>query len=106
MPSKANSVSDKDYPWEFLICRDMRHPWDPVSDWNITYGTRKQVVEFTRTSKCMRCAATKHEVIEVPSMRTKSSKIDYPDGYLQVAGKATKQDIRMAMLRQMGISKF
>jgi len=66
-------------------CRDLGHSWDWTGDFEIVRrGAR--IIECTRVATCDRCGTERVQIIEIPSMRVKTRRYEYPDNYLGVKG--------------------
>jgi len=78
---------------EYLMCRDLRHPWQPYDAHRD--GKRRTI---TRTLVCPRCGTLRHDVLDF-SGYVVSQRYEYPEGYQLKGGSMTAGD--RAMMRIM-----
>jgi len=67
-----------DYPDEYLECRVFGHPWK-------THGrvTRPSRWQYRQEVACLRCTATRVQLISVATGEIKHSYLHYPPGFLR-----------------------
>lgn len=71
---------------DFLLCRDLRHPWQPYT---AEIDKRSRTIE--RVLICPRCAAERTDVMDRFGDILRS-RIKYPPGYLVTGGRLTSDD--------------
>lgn len=65
-----------------LLCRDMRHGWNPVGD-TVLLEKRGQIRTFSRTLECFRCSTVREDIYEITASgvaRVRTA-YRYPHGY-------------------------
>src|SRR3954462_9339240 len=92
-------ISDK-----MLLCRDLRHPWDFVSDYTVAKikGSPRVILRHLR---CPRCTTERLDTYSVPSFELIKSTTKYPKGYLLTGSgqHARVADVRREMFtRRVG----
>jgi hypothetical protein len=89
-----------------LECRDRhQHAWRYDGDWNLTYSSRGRLIEFTRTSTCMRCErAVQVQTFDGSFRLVKKTQVRYQPGYLLEpgSGRLAREDLLREQLARMG----
>jgi hypothetical protein len=98
-------VRTDDMPIEALLCRSLRHKWEPV-----TLGARRRaalvkdgVIEGVRA--CDRCGARRIVVRDLANWNIISTRMEYPDGYLigtRGSGRLPMDDASQALFVRSG----
>jgi len=101
MPTTISDLSNSES--EFLICRES-HKWEVKTDYDITLGTRKTIVQFTRMWVCERCKTEKHITVDATDFTVVKRRMVYPDGYLleKGHGRVLVADVRRAQMEALG----
>src|SRR4051812_32477648 len=89
-------VTVVDISEESLVCRDLRHPWNRVTDF-VLVKTRGAPSIFTRHLKCPRCDTQRFDTYAVPSFELLKTKTVYPKDY-QLHG--LKERVRISEVRR------
>lgn len=78
--TKPKQVTVSDISDESLSCRDLRHPWQFVTDYTLVREKGAASI-ITRHLMCPRCTAERFDTFGVPSFMLLSSRTKYPKGY-------------------------
>jgi hypothetical protein len=78
------SLSDSED--RFLECRDLKHSWSWLNDFQ-PYRSGKKIVSMTRVVECTRCGSTRFDEFSMPTMEKVGSKYYPTPGYRIVGFK-------------------
>lgn len=90
----TTSVSLRQYPEQFLGCRDLQHPFAIVGYYRTENGDTK------RRLQCSRCKSIGHDTLTPLGLRRKGRSYQYVEGYLIEGGlkpaQARQEQVRRA----------
>lgn len=97
----------KEAPSQHLVCRDLMHAWEWVTD--LTPNTNKsnqvgrRLKTVTRVLACTRCETQRTDEYEVPSFTRIRTMYSYPEGYLARQNNVHVKvaDVRAEVYRRM-----
>jgi hypothetical protein len=88
----------KNLDQDYLLCRDLRHQWDGLT--NLLHG-KGRARYLVRTTTCLRCGTERHETISLTTYSVLKRAYVYPTDY-KLDEKTAFSDIRKtSILRQL-----
>lgn len=96
-PQRTVDITDAiaSMPTTFVVCRDLRHSWDPYTAFKIKGGYDEQF-------RCSKCGTIKRRILNAYGDIVETPPYEYPDGYrIKGLGHLTSADRSMVRLQSV-----